>query len=154
MDEVLILMDDFYAQKLGSMYLIVLNSNPPYYKLITLRIMTLLLTNYWGKLVRMPEGIIFTFKHTERKKPKNCTESVRKHRNIDTHHVQQRAGALETAPTVAINVRHNIDGAAWTGGCMSAACWCPISACLLTLTALTYTDLILRIFLWEIHIMQ
>jgi hypothetical protein len=46
MDEALILMDDFYAQKPGSMYLIALDSNPPYYELITLRIMTLLLTNY------------------------------------------------------------------------------------------------------------
>jgi hypothetical protein len=58
------------------------------------------------------------------------------------HRVRQRAGALETAPMVAFNTRHNIDG---------THVGAPIA---LTLTALTYTYLILRIFLWEIHIMQ
>jgi hypothetical protein len=43
---------------------------------------------------------------------------------------------------VAFNTRHNIDG---------THVGAPIA---LTLTALTYTYLILRIFLWEIHIMQ
>jgi hypothetical protein len=87
------------------------------------------------------------FKYIEGKGPKEASKAYKNIEILTPHRVRQRAGALETAPTVAINARHNIDD--------THACRLPVGAPIaLTLTALTYTYLILRIFLWEIHIMQ
>jgi hypothetical protein len=99
----------------------------------------------------MPEGTKnIEYLHSNIHKGRSAKIARKACENIEIstpHRVRQRAGALETAPTVAINARHNIDD--------THACRLPVGAPIaLTLTALTYTYLILRIFLWEIHIMQ
>ena len=148
-------MGNFYAQKPGSMYLIALNSNPPYQELITLGILTLLLTNHWGKLIRMPEGAKnIEYLHSNIQKGRSAKIAWKAYENIGIstpHCVRQRAGTLEISSADSC---HQRPSQYWWNECMSAACRCPNSARLLTrlLTALTYTYLILRIFLWEIHI--